>query len=359
MQASAIRAAVDRVVESGWFILGAEVGEFEREWATYCGSKHCVGTGNALDGLEIALRAVRLPVHGKVIVPSNTYIATWLAITNAGLRVFPVEPDPASHNLSADRVAAAIESTNVVAVLGVHLFGQLADEAICDVAREAGIPALFDAAQAHGAKNSRGDSSGSIGDVAVHSYYPTKNLGAVGDGGSITTDNEEIAESARLNRNYGSRRKYENQVRGRNSRLDEIQAAVLRERLPLLDEANDRRRDIASRYSTELAGLGRLSIPPSPIDPGRHVWHAYNVLCESAAHRQRLIDHLTSLGVGTQVFYPVPPHMSPAYRDHGWKPGDFPIAEAFAATSLALPIAPYLTEAEVDYTIRAVKSWAG
>lgn len=355
----ATKAAFQRVLDSGWFILGTEVASFEREWAAFGGSTHCVGTGNGLDGLEIALASLNLPDGGEVIVPSNTYIATWLAVTNVGLKVRPVEPDPVTHNLTAEGVAAGIDSRTTVAVLGVHLFGQLADEGICDVASAAGVPVLFDAAQAHGARTNLGESSGSLGDVAVHSFYPTKNLGALGDGGAITTDNDEIAEAARLLRNYGSKRKYQNDVRGRNSRLDEAQAAILREGLLHLDEENSRRRRIANVYSTELESVEAIRTPVSPADSGRHVWHAYNITCESAEQRETLAEQLSSRGVGTQVFYPVPPHMSAAYRDLGFAPADFPVAKNFAATSLALPIAPYLTDSELEHVVDTIKSCVG
>lgn len=357
--AASSMAAFERVLDSGWFVLGREVEAFEREWATHCGSAHCTGTGNALDGLEIALRALDLPRGGEVIVPSNTYIATWLAVTNVGLKVRPVEPDAVTHNLSARGVRAAIDTGATVAVLAVHLFGQLADEEICDVAAESGIPVLFDAAQAHGARTVDGKSSGNLGDVAVHSFYPTKNLGALGDGGAITTDVDAVDERARLLRNYGSRRKYENEVRGRNSRLDEVQAAILRDRLNHLDSENERRRAIAGQYSDVLSGNGSISVPAAPSDAGRHVWHAYNIICESVSYRERLQGHLAANGIGTQVFYPVPPHMSDAYADLGWSAEDFPVARAFAQTSLALPIAPYLTDAEVEQVANAIKLCSG
>ena len=352
-------AAFERVLDSGWFVLGREVEAFEREWAAHCGAAHCTGTGNALDGLEIALRALDLPEGGEVVVPSNTYIATWLAVTNVGLKVRPVEPDAITHNLTADGVRAAIDAETTVAVLAVHLFGQLADEEICDVAVKAGIPVVFDAAQAHGAKTETGLTSGNLGDVAVHSFYPTKNLGALGDGGAITTDLDAVNERARLLRNYGSKRKYENEVRGRNSRLDEVQAAILRERLDFLDAENDRRREIAGYYSTSLSGIENISVPAAPSDGGRHVWHAYNIICQSDDHRERLQGYLASRGIGTQVFYPIPPHMSDAYSDLGWRPDDFPVARDFARTSLALPIAPYLTDAEVEQVANAIKLCSG
>lgn len=349
---AAIRAACDRVVESGWFILGKELSAFETEWADFCATDHAVGTGNGLDGLELVLAALDLPPGTEVIVPSNTYIATWLAVTNSGLTVHPVEPDPRTHNLTAEAVAAHI-GPRTGAVLGVHLFGQLADDRIHTVCQDAGIPVIFDAAQAHGARSGN-TTSGSMGDAAVFSFYPTKNLGAMGDGGAVTTDNVDLAQRVRLLRNYGSEKKYENRERGRNSRLDEMQAAVLRARLNTLEAENLRRREIASGYARHLASIDAIRVPLEPDDRDRHVWHAFNIQCRNTHEREVLRTHLEQRGIGTQVFYPIPPHMSRAYRDHGWPPEAFPIARAFAEDSLAIPMAPYLTDSEVSRVVESI-----
>lgn len=348
----AYRDAASQVLSSGWYILGHQVSTFETAWAKYCGVENCVGTGNGLDGLELVLRALDLPPDGEVIVPSNTYIATWLAVTNVGLRVRPVEPDPESFNLTKAGVEAEI-SEHTVAILGVHLFGRLADPQLSLLEQSHGIPVIFDAAQAHGAKYADA-SAGSLGRAAAFSFYPTKNLGALGDAGAVTTYDSTLADRVRLQRNYGSRTKYEFEMRGRNSRLDEIQAALLSVALPSLDERNERRREVAAYYSRELSGTA-LNLPEFPSHPDEHVWHAYNVLTVDHAQRERLRQRLASEGVGTQVFYPEPPHLSDAYRDHGWSVDRFPFAYKFASTSLALPIAPYMTDAEVEYVAAAVK----
>ncbi|WP_457190826.1 DegT/DnrJ/EryC1/StrS family aminotransferase [Nocardioides sp. P5_E3] len=343
------------VVRSGWYVLGDEAASFEREWADYCGSSHCVGVANGLDGLELSLRALALPPGGEVIVPSNTYIATWLAVSNMGLVVRPVEPDPETFNLSGPGVQEAMNH-DTVAIMGVHLFGQLADTGIEAVARKARVPLVLDSAQAHGARAGSEVTSGTLGTMSVFSHYPTKNLGAMGDAGTVMTDNPDLARTISVLRNYGSERKYHNEVRGRNSRLDEIQAAILRVGLRFLDDDNGRRREIAARYHDGLRGASGITTPTAPSDIHAHVWHVYNVTCSSAEERVRISTRLSELGVGTQLFYPVPPHMSRAYADLGWEAGDFPIAKKLAETSIALPIAPYLNDSEVDYVISAVRS---
>uniref|UniRef100_UPI0025795D7F DegT/DnrJ/EryC1/StrS family aminotransferase n=1 Tax=Thioclava sp. UBA3469 TaxID=1947693 RepID=UPI0025795D7F len=254
-----IDAAVMRVLESGWYILGPEVEAFEAEWAEYCGASHAVGLGNGLDALILALRTLDVGPGDEVIVPSNTYIATWLAVSAVGAIPVPVEPDTATHNIDPARLAAAVtERTKVL--LPVHLYGQPADlDPILKLAREKGIAVVEDAAQAHGARY-KGQRIGAHGDVVCWSFYPGKNLGALGDGGAITTNREDLADRIRVLRNYGSREKYVNEIKGVNSRLDPIQAAVLRAKLPYLDAWTERRREIATAYGEGLAG-GKL-IPP-------------------------------------------------------------------------------------------------
>ncbi|MGC8862351.1 MAG: DegT/DnrJ/EryC1/StrS family aminotransferase, partial [Armatimonadota bacterium] len=285
-----IDAAVARVLDSGYYLLGRELEAFEREFAEYCGAKHCVGTGNGLDALQISLRAMGVGPGDEVIVPSNTYIATWLAVSNVGATLVPVEPDERTYNIDPGKIESAITRRTKV-ILPVHLYGQPADmAAILEIARANGLMVLEDAAQAHGAR-CRGKRVGAIGDVTAWSFYPTKNLGAFGDAGAITTDNDEIAAAARLIRNYGSGQKYVNQIRGVNSRMEELHAAILRVKLAHLDEWNARRRDLAALYLEELQGTG-LVLPyvHSWAEP---VWHVFVV---RSKQRDRLQHALREAG---------------------------------------------------------------
>ncbi|MGE5152120.1 MAG: DegT/DnrJ/EryC1/StrS family aminotransferase, partial [Rhodospirillaceae bacterium] len=253
-------AAYARVMESGWFVLGKEVEAFEQEYAGFCGTRHCVGLGNGLEALELTLRAWDIGTGDEVIVPSNTYIATWLAVTAMGAKVVPVEPTPAGPNIDPDRIAAAVTS-RTRAIMPVHLYGEPADmEAISAIARKHGLKVIEDVAQAQGAKV-RGRRAGALGDAGAHSFFPAKNIGAYGDGGAVTTDDAALAERLRALRNYGSRVKYVNIERGYNSRLDELQAAFLRVKLAKLDEWNERRRVLAARYDDRLAGIAELGLP--------------------------------------------------------------------------------------------------
>lgn len=343
-----IDAAYSRVMESGWYILGPEVEAFEIEWAQYCGTRHCVGVGNAVQGLECVLRAWNIGPGDEVIVPSNTFIASWLAVTHAGATVVPVEPDPLTSNLDPGRIEAAL-TPRTRAIMPVHLYGLCADMApILEIAEAHDLRVVEDAAQAHGATY-RGRKAGSLGHAGVFSFYPTKNLGAYGDGGAVTTDDADLAEQLRLLRNYGSKKKYLNELPGYNSRLDELHAAILRVRLQHLDDWNKRRATLAARYSDALIGRG-LRLPEVP-DYAGHVWHVYAV-----HHRQRdrLQEGLTEAGVQTLIFYPVPPHLSGAYAGAGWTEGSFPIAEKLARSTIALPIGPHTSDGEQQAVIEAV-----
>ena len=332
-----IDAAVARVLDSGYYLLGRELEAFEREFAEYCGAKHCVGTGNGLDALQISLRAMGVGPGDEVIVPSNTYIATWLAVSNVGATLVPVEPDERTYNIDPGKIESAITRRTKV-ILPVHLYGQPADmAAILEIARANGLMVLEDAAQAHGAR-CRGKRVGAIGDVTAWSFYPTKNLGAFGDAGAITTDNDEIAAAARLIRNYGSGQKYVNQIRGVNSRMEELHAAILRVKLAHLDEWNARRRDLAALYLEELQGTG-LVLPyvHSWAEP---VWHVFVV---RSKQRDRLQHALREAGIGTLIHYPIPPHLQEAYKDLGFQEGSFPISEAIHREILSIPIGPHTT----------------
>lgn len=345
-------AAYRRVMESGWYILGEEVEAFESEFAAYCGAKHCVGLGNGLEALHLILRGYGIGLGDEVIVPANTYIATWLAISYAGAIPVPVEPDKRTYNLDPERVESAITS-RTRAILPVHLYGQPADMApIAEVAHRHGLKVIEDAAQAHGAmyKEKR---AGTLADAAGWSFYPGKNLGALGDAGAITTDDDELAERVRTLRNYGSRVKYYNEVKGYNSRLDPLQAAFLRVKLPHLDEWNQRRKSIAAVYRKKLAHVPGLVSPfvPEDIDPS---WHIFLI---RHPRRDALQKHLSDAGVGTLIHYPVPPHLSGAYADMTCKPGDFPITEEIAQTALSIPMGPHLQAEQMQHVIDSIESF--
>jgi dTDP-4-amino-4,6-dideoxygalactose transaminase len=345
----ALDAAALRVLNSGWYILGSEVIAFEREWAEYCGTTHCVGVGTGLDALELVMRAWGIGPGDEVIVPSNTYIASWLAVEAVGATPVPVEPDVETSNLNPELVERAV-TTRTRAIMPVHLYGQCVDMGpVVEIAERHGLKVIEDAAQAHGAVY-RGARAGALGHAAAWSFYPTKNLGAYGDGGAITTNDEETANRVRLLRNYGSRKKYENELRGTNSRLDELQAALLRVRLRHLDDWNTRRTALATRYTSALAGCADLRLP-RVADGCVAVWHVYAI---HHPERDRLQTILSEHGIGTLVFYPVPPHLSDAYRDFGFGPGAFPVAEALARTTLALPVGPHLAPEQQDEVIDVV-----
>lgn len=346
-------AAYRRVMASGWFILGEEVEAFEREFAAYCGVKHCIGVGNGLDALHLILRAYDIGAGDEVIVPSNTYIATWLAISYAGATPIPVEPDERTYNLDPDRIEAAI-TARTRAIMPVHLYGQPADMApINAVAQRHTLKVIDDAAQAHGARY-RGRRVGGLGDATAWSFYPTKNLGAFGDAGAITTDDDELADRVRVLRNYGSRVKYFNEVKGYNSRLDPLQAAFLRVRLKQLDEWNRRRQVIAARYLETCSDVPEL-IAPHVLDGVEPVWHVFVV---RHPQRDKFQQRLTAAGVGTLIHYPVPPHLSDAYREAGYAPGAFPIAERLAREVISLPIGPHLSGDEAAAVMARVTAAA-
>jgi dTDP-4-amino-4,6-dideoxygalactose transaminase len=340
--------AVSRVVSSGWYLIGNELAAFEREFADYVGAKHCVGVANGLEAMHLALLAKGVGSGDEVIVPSNTYLATWLAISYAGATPIPVEPVEHTFNLDPDRIEAAI-TPRTRAILPVHLYGQPADlDPICEIAREYGLWVLEDAAQAHGARY-KGRMVGSIGDATAWSFYPTKNLGALGDAGALTTDDDDLADALRVLRNYGSRVRYIAEVRGFNSRLDEIQAAALRVKLRHLDRWNERRREIAARYLEGLRCTGlRLPCVPEWAEP---VWHLFVV---RHPRRDELQKALHEAGIGTIVHYPVPPHCQEAYRDLGYGEGAFPISEAIHREVLSLPLGPQLDDESVTFVINAI-----
>lgn len=347
-------AAALGVLASGRYVLGPEVEAFEAEWAAYCGVRHSVGVGNGLEALELVLRAWGVGPGDEVIVPSNTYIASWLAVSAVGATPVPVEPVPATGNIDPARIEAAITARTRV-VMPVHLYGQCAEmTAVADLAQEHGLTVLEDAAQAHGATY-RGRRAGALGDAAAFSFYPTKNLGATGDGGAVTTNDAALAERVRLLRNYGSREKYVHETRGMNSRLDELQAAMLRVRLRHLDGWNARRRASATLYLDALADLLRLTLPVE-LNQGSSAWHVFVVQLDD---RDRVQAQLSEAGVGTLIYYPVPPHLSGAYAGSGPSLGDLPDAEALAQTNIALPLHPHLLHEEQAHVIAALHGSLG
>ncbi|MBV9528969.1 DegT/DnrJ/EryC1/StrS family aminotransferase [Sphingomonas sp.] len=342
-----IDAAMLRVAESGWYIGGPEVEAFEEAYAHYCGAGHCVGVGNGLDALHLALRALGVGPGDEVIVASNSYIATLLAVSMTGATPVLVEPDAATHNLDPSRIEAAITG-RTKALLPTHLYGQPADlDPMLDIARRHGLRLVEDAAQAHGARY-KGRRVGSHGDAVAWSFYPSKNLGAMGDAGAVTTNDRELATRVRMLGNYGSSTRYVNEVKGVNSRLDPLQAAILRVKLSRLDEWNGRRRAVASTYTAELAATG-LALPfvPNWADP---VWHLYVVQAPDRDELQARLDGK----VQTQIHYRIPPHLQGAYSELGFTPGSFPVAERLANRVLSLPIGPHLSQADVDLVIRAI-----
>ena len=343
-----IDEAVARVLGSGYYLLGKEVEALEEEFAEHLNVEYCVGVGNGLDALHLALRALGVGQGDEVLVPSNTYIATWLAVSYAGAVPVPVEPDERTYNIDPEKLEAAI-TDRTRAIIPVHLYGQPADmDPILEVARKHNLWVLEDAAQAHGACY-KGKRVGGLGDIAGWSFYPGKNLGAFGDGGAVTTNNGELADRVRVLRNYGSRTKYFNEVRGFNSRLDEIQAAVLRVKLKHLDEWNRRRRNIAELYRRELEGCD-LILPyvPEWAEP------AYHLFVVRSGQRDALQQYLETQGIGTLIHYPVPPHLQQAYCEIGLAAGTLPISERIHQEVLSLPIGPHVTEAQVETVTRAV-----
>jgi dTDP-4-amino-4,6-dideoxygalactose transaminase len=345
-----IDAAVSRVLESGWYILGPEVEAFEAEWAAYCDAKHAVGLANGLDALTLALRALDIGPGDEVIVPSNTYIATWLAVTGVGATIVPVEPDMATHNIDPARIEAAITS-RTRALLPVHLYGQPADmDPILDIAQRHGLRVIEDAAQAHGAKY-KGKRIGAHGDIVCWSFYPGKNLGALGDAGAITTTDATLAERVALLRNYGSHQKYVNEEAGVNSRLNPIQAAVLRVKLEVLDEWTERRRAVALAYTKGLS-QSDVILPhvPNWAEPA---WHLYVV---RTSDREALQDHMTEAGIGTLIHYPIPPHMQKAYTDMKIMPEALHMARDLASEVLSLPMGPQLSLDQVQNIVNALKN---
>lgn len=353
----ALSNAFARVLKSGWFIRGGEVANFEKQFAAFCGASNCVGVGNGLEALSLILKGYielgRLQPGDYVVVPSNTFIATWLAVKAAGLNILPAEPCEETSLITADSVKAVLNN-KVKAIIAVHLYGRLCEMGpLAALAKERNLLLIEDAAQAHGAcVDGSARRAGALGDAAGFSFYPGKNLGALGDGGAVVTNDEALAATVRKLANYGSAQKYVHELAGENSRLDEVQAAILAEKLPPLQAQNAARQKLAARYLAEIKNpLVRLP----HLDCAKateHVWHIFAVHC---AERDRLKEHLLANGIETNIHYPIPPHLQGAFKGMQCS---FPVAEKLAMQELSLPLHPFMTEEEINQVITAVNSFS-
>jgi dTDP-4-amino-4,6-dideoxygalactose transaminase len=345
-------ATFKKVMDSGWYILGEEVEKFEEEFASFCSVNHCIGVGNGLDALHLILKAYDIGEEDEVIVPSNTYIATWLAVAYAGAKIVLVEPDEKTYNIDPKKIEGAITS-KTKAIIPVHLYGQPAEmDEVNKIAERHNLWVIEDAAQAQGAlyKTHR---VGSLGHAAGFSFYPGKNLGAFGDAGAITTNDSDLAEKIRMLRNYGSKVKYDHQVKGFNSRLDELQAAFLRVKLRRLDEWNERRSVIANAYLERI--LNPKIILPIVAENTKPVWHLFVIQTEK---RDDLQSHLKHSNIGSMIHYPVPPHLQQAYRDMGLQSGSFPISEKIHANVLSLPIGPHMNREDLKKVVCSINGFS-
>lgn len=342
-------AAYFRFMNSGWYVLGPEVENFERMWADFCGTRYCVGVSNGLDALCLGLEAGGVKPGDEVIVPANTYIATWLAVSQLGAVPVPVEPEERTFNIDPSRIEAAVTS-RTAAIVAVHLYGTPADmEPIMKIADKHHLFVLEDNAQSQGAFY-RGKRTGNLGHAAAFSFYPAKNIGAFGEAGGITTNDPALADRVSVLRNYGSRIKYHNEVKGYNRRIDALQAAFLAVKTSRLDAWNANRRKIAARYFSGLADIPGVELPRS--QPEESVWHQFVIRCE---RRDEIQAGLKATGVPTMIHYPIPPHLSEAYREMGFQPGDFPLTERWANTFLSLPIGPHMPADDVNAVIQNIR----
>lgn len=346
-----LKASVCEAIESGFYIRGERVSEFEEKFARYVGAQHCVGVGNGLDALTLSLKALNIQPGDEVIVPSHTYIATWLAVASVGGTLVPVEPDEGSFNISASGIGKAL-TPKTKAIVPVHLYGMPIDmQPIVDLARAHDVSVVEDAAQAHGARF-RGSLIGSSGDSVCWSFYPGKNLGALGDAGAVTTNLQALAHQVRVVANYGSARKYEHEIHGVNSRLDELQAAALSSKLRHLSDWNARRSAIAARYSAEI-NHPRVELP-HVAEGAEPVWHLYVV---RTSHRDFLQKHLAEAGIQTLIHYPIACHHSGAFKND-FRSDAFPVAGRMADEVLSLPMGPHLDDSQVSRVIEAVNTWS-
>lgn len=346
-----LRDAFERVYTRSWYIEGVEDENFEKAFAQYCNTKYCVGVGNGLDALMLALKALGVGEGDEVIVPSNTYIATALAVTYVGAKPVFVEPDIKTFNIDPNRIEAAI-TDKTKAIMPVHLYGQACDmDPIMEIAHKHGLYVVEDCAQAHGATY-KGKKIGSFGDAAGFSFYPGKNLGALGDAGAVVTNNKELADKVRALGNYGSDYKYHHIYLGNNSRLDEMQAAFLSAKLPHLDKINEERRKIANRYLNGITNT-EIVLPHIP-EYANPVWHIFGIRCK---RRTELEAFLNERGIGTNKHYPIPMHLQECYKNLGFKNGDFPIAEEISATELSIPMYYGMADQEIQYVIDSINEF--
>ena len=343
-----IQEAFQRVFRRSWYIGGEEGREFEKHFAVYCGAKYCIGTGNGLDSLTLILKAMGIGAGDEVIIPSNTFIATSLAVSRVGAVPVLVEPKIDTYNIDQDRIEAAI-TRNTRAVMPVHLYGQACDmDPILEIAKNHDLLIIEDCAQAHGAVY-KGHRVGTFGEAAGFSFYPGKNLGALGDAGAVVTDDRALAEKIRTLGNYGSDHKYHHISLGYNSRLDEVQAAFLTVKLRHLEKMNEERRRIAQRYLTEIRN--KEIILPTVLENTVPVWHIFAIRCEK---RDELEKYLNNRGIGTNKHYPIPIHLQECYRELGLREGSFPVAEEISRTELSIPLYYGMTDMEIDYVIEMI-----
>lgn len=345
-------AAYHRVMDSGWYLLGSELEAFETEFAAYCGAKHCVGVGNGLDALVLILRAYDIVPGDEVIVPAHTFIATWLAVSQVGATPVGVDIEPDYYGMDPSLIEKAITS-KTKAIMPVHLYGHPANmDPINKIAEKHGLKVIEDAAQAHGAEY-KGQRCGTLGDAAAFSFYPGKNLGAFSDAGAVVTNNAELAEKVRKLRNYGCVVKYQHELQGANSRIDELTAAFLRIKLRHLDEWNERRSVIAEKYLADLRPLTSDLLLPQVAPWAMPAWHLFVI---RHSNRDELQKQLATLGIGSLIHYPVPPHLTGAYESLGYKMGIFPIAETVCNEVLSLPIGPHLSDEEVQFVFESLNA---
>ena len=343
--------AFNRVLQSGWFIMGEELSLFEQKFADYCGVQHAIGVSNGLDALHLILRAYGIGEGDEVIVPSNTYIATWLAVTYSGATPVPVEPSETTYNIDPNLIEAAI-TPRTRAIMAVHLYGQTAEmQRIMMIAEKHNLKVIEDAAQAHGALH-HGFKAGSLAHAAGFSFYPGKNLGALGDAGAVTTNDAELASKIRTLLNYGSKVKYHNELQGYNCRLDEIQAAFLHVKLPYLDQETQQRRLIAELYVSSI-DCEKVKLPLI-LEGNQSVWHTFVI---RHSQRDALQKYLSDHNIHTVIHYPVAPHLQPAYKALNYEKGDFPIAERIHDEVLSLPIGPTMTLEQAQYVVEILNNF--
>ncbi len=351
---SEMQVAFQDVYDSNWFVMGQSVESFEKKYAEFNHVAHCIGVSNGLDALHLALKALGVAAGDEVIVPSNTYIATLLAVSYVGATPVLVEPDINTYNIDPTNIEKAITNKTKV-IMPVHLYGQACEmDAIMSIAKKHGLHVVEDNAQAHGA-TFKNKLTGSFGDANGTSFYPGKNLGALGDAGAVTTNDDTLAQKIRILRNYGSEIKYHNEVIGYNQRLDEMQAAFLSVKLSYLPEWTRQRQQIAQMFSDALKNIGDLILPVTHPD-ATHVYHLYVIRTK---HRDALQKHLTENGIGTMIHYPIPPHLQNAYTSLGYKKGDFAIAEEIADTCLSLPIWPGISTHDVAEVVKSINGFFG